>query len=70
MPPTASVAYALNKMSVDGYRHIPIVDDDDRAIAVLSIKDIVHFLVEFFPEAVLNLPGDPGLAIPKTEDGA
>jgi len=26
--------------------------------------------VEFFPEAVLNLPGNPDQAIPKTEDGA
>jgi len=29
---TASVAYALNRMSVDGYRHIPIVDDDGKAV--------------------------------------
>jgi predicted transcriptional regulator len=70
LPPTASVAFALNKMSVDGYRHIPIVDEDGRAIGVLSVKDIVHFVVEFFPEAVLNLPGDPDKVIPKTEDGA
>jgi CBS domain-containing protein len=68
--PGASVAYALNKMSVDGYRHIPIVDGDGKAIGVLSIKDIVRFVVEFFPEAVLNLPGDPDQAISKTEDGA
>ena len=70
LPPTASVAFALNKMSVDGYRHIPITDDQGKAIGVLSVKDIVRFLVEFFPEAVLNLPSDPDKAIPKTEDGA
>jgi CBS domain-containing protein len=70
LPPTASVAFALNKMSVDGYRHIPVVDQDGRAIGVLSVRDIVRFVVEFFPEAVLNLPGDPDKAIPKTEDGA
>jgi CBS domain-containing protein len=70
LPPTASIAYALNKMSVDGYRHIPIVDQGGKAIGVLSVKDIVRFVVEFFPEAVLNLPSDPDKAIPKTEDGA
>jgi CBS domain-containing protein len=70
LPPSASVAFALNKMSVDGYRHIPIVDPAGTAIGVLSVKDIVRFVVEFFPEAVLNLPGDPEQAIPKTEDGA
>jgi CBS domain-containing protein len=69
LPPTASVAYALNKMSVDGYRHIPIVDKKGKAIGVLSVKDIVRFLVEFFPDGVLNLPHDPESAIPKTEHG-
>jgi len=37
---------------------------------VLSVKDIVRFVVEFFPDAVLNLPSDPDMMIPKTEDGA
>jgi CBS domain-containing protein len=70
LPPTASIAFALNKMSVDGYRHIPIADTDGKAVGVLSVKDIVNFVVEFFPESVLNLPCDPDRAIPKTEDGA
>jgi len=69
LPPTASVAYALNKMSVDGYRHIPIVDNAGKAIGVLSVKDIVNFVVEFFPDGVLNLPPDPSKAIPKSADG-
>jgi len=69
LPPSASVAYALNKMSVDGYRHIPIVDKAGKAIGVLSVKDIVHFVVEFFPEGVLNLPHDPEMAIPKDANG-
>jgi CBS domain-containing protein len=70
LPPSASVAYALNKMSVDGYRHIPIVDNSGNPIGVLSVKDIVNFLVEFFPHDVLNLPHHPLKAIPRTIDGA
>ena len=69
LPPTASVAFALNKMSVDGYRHIPIVDKDGKAIGILSMKQIVHFVADFFPKAVLNLPHDPHSLIPKTADG-
>lgn len=69
LAPTASVAYALNKMSVDGYRHIPIVDAEGTAIGVVSIKDIVHFVVEWFPGSVLNLPSDPDKH-PRTEEGA
>src|ERR1043166_3128460 len=36
LPPTASVAFALNKMSVDGYRHIPITDGNSRRNGLLS----------------------------------
>jgi CBS domain-containing protein len=67
--PDASVAFALNKMSVDGYRHIPIVDYHGKPVGVLSIKDIVNFVVAFFPESVLNLPTDPERAIPMSESG-
>ena len=69
LPPTASAAFALNKMSVDGYRHIPIVARDGKPIGVLSIKDIVHHVAAFFPKGILNLPHHPGNAIPRTTDG-
>jgi CBS domain-containing protein len=69
LPPNASVAYALNKMSVDGFRHIPVVDDMGKPIGVLSVKDIVNFLVEFFPKDVINLPHDPLKAFARDEHG-
>jgi CBS domain-containing protein len=70
LPESASVAYALNKMSVDGYRHIPIVDDAGQAVGLVSVKDIIHFFVEYFPDSVINLPSSPDKAITHTEDGA
>ncbi len=54
-----SVLSALKLMAEGGYRHIAIVDEADRPLAVLSIKDIVHYIVEFFPQDVLNLPPHP-----------
>jgi len=43
LPPTASVAYALNKMSVDGYRHIPIVDKAGKAgVKVISYDRLIR----------------------------
>lgn len=57
--PDDSVAFVLNAMSVGGYRHVPIVDDKEKPIAVVSVKDIVGFIVEHFPEEVLNLPPKP-----------
>ena len=58
LPTTASVAWVLNKMSVGGFRHVPIVDEDRRLAFVISVRDVVQFLVEHFPSEVLNLPPD------------
>lgn len=53
------IAYALNRVSVAGYRTIPLVDDDRRPIGVVTATDIIRWLTDLFPEAVLNMrPGD------------
>jgi CBS domain-containing protein len=57
--PDDSVAFVLNAMSIGGYRHVPIVDEQNKPVAVVSIKDLVAFIVEHFPEEVLNLPPHP-----------
>ena len=54
-----SIAYVLNTMHVGGYRHVPIMDEHGVPIAVLSVKDIVGFIIEHFPEDVVNLPPRP-----------
>ena len=54
-----SVAYAMNMMSVGGYRHVPIVDEQGRPISILSVKDVVTYIVEHFPNEILNLPPKP-----------
>jgi CBS domain-containing protein len=41
---TTTVAYALNMMSVGGFRNIPIVDEKNRPVGLLSVKNIVDFL--------------------------
>lgn len=64
----ATVAYVLNKMSVGGFRHIPVVDDEHRPACVISVRDVVAFLVEAFPREVFNLPTEP--VTPLTREGA
>jgi CBS domain-containing protein len=64
-----TIAFALNKMSHGGFRHIPIVDGDSQAIGVISVRNIVDFLAELFPEDVINLPPTPAHGIPKSIDG-
>ena len=56
LPPSASVAFALREMSVEGYRHIPLVNADGTPAGVVSVRDIASWLVELFPASVLNLP--------------
>ena len=65
----SSIAYALNKMCVGGFRHVPVVDDEHRPAFVVSVRDIVEFLVAGFPREVLNLPVE-GTGTPKTREGA
>ena len=57
--PDDPIVYALHRMSVGGYRHVPLVDERGRPVGMLSVKDIVHYVVSFFVSDVLTLPPDP-----------
>jgi len=53
------VAYAVNRMSVAGYRTIPLVDAERRPVGVVTVSHFIKWMADLFPEAVLNLrPGD------------
>ena len=54
-----AIVWALNLMHVGGYRHVPITDAAGKAVGVISVKDVVEFIVDLFPSQVLNLPPDP-----------
>jgi CBS domain-containing protein len=64
------LVYALNQMSVGGYRHIPLLDDEGRPVGVVAMQHIVDYLVSLFPREVLNLPPAPPLGIPQAREGA
>jgi CBS domain-containing protein len=53
-----TIAEALNLMSVGGFRHVPVVDAEGRPVFILSVRDVVQFLVEAFPREILNLGGN------------
>ncbi len=67
--PKDSCAFALNKMSVGHFRHIPLVDENHVPVGVLSIRDVIDFLVELIPEEILNLPPEPQYKYVKTAEG-
>lgn len=60
--PKEPIAAAIQKMEAGGYRNLPVVDESGKPLGVLSVKQIVHFIVEHFPGTVYNLPPDPNVA--------
>lgn len=60
------IAYAVHCMSVAGYRTIPLVDEERRPIGVVTVADVIRWLANLFPEAVLNLP--PGDTLKRPND--
>jgi CBS domain-containing protein len=67
--PMESVSAALRRMEEGSYRHLPVIDEAGRPVGVLSVKRIVHYLVEHFPGTVYNLPPDPN-SVPHSAEGA
>jgi CBS domain-containing protein len=48
--PRDGVAFAINWMAVEGFRNVPIVDDDGHALGVLTIWDVMRHLGAMFEE--------------------
>ena len=63
------ISAAVRRMEEGGYRHLPVVDEAGHLVGVLSIKRIIHYLVEHFPSTVYNLPPDPGI-VQQEREGA
>ncbi len=63
------IGAAIRRMEEGGYRHLPVVNEAKQVVSVLSVKQIVHYLVEHFPATVYNLPPDPG-AVQHDREGA
>lgn len=59
LSPEDRVSFALNKMAVGGFRHVPLVDDQGRPAGIVSMRNIVDYMVELFRTEVLNLPPSP-----------
>ena len=67
--PGDPVAYAVNKMSVGRFRHVPLVDGEGRPAGMFTIRDLADFVVELCAEEVLNLPPEPELAMHPRPEG-
>jgi CBS domain-containing protein len=63
------IAFALNRMILGGFRHIPIVDGAGGPLAVLSLREVVAFIVSLLPARVHNLPPEPRHEVRSSDGG-
>jgi CBS domain-containing protein len=42
--PGDPMAYAVNKMAMGGYRHVPVLREDGTPVSILLIKDVFRYL--------------------------
>lgn len=57
--PDDSLSEALRRLSQGRRRHLPIVDERGHVLGLISIRDILTFIAERFPEDMMNLPPHP-----------
>jgi CBS domain-containing protein len=56
---SAKIAFALQRMDLGGYRHVPVVDADGRATGVISIRDVLRYLTDRMTRAAGAEPAGP-----------
>lgn len=56
--PEDLLIFVMNKMHVGGFRHVPIVDEHNRPLHVVGIRDVVAFVLSAFEPMVANVPPD------------
>lgn len=70
LPRDATLGEAVSLMSEKDFRHIPIVDKETgEAIAIFSMRYVIDYLAESFPEQVINLPPRPHQTMTTQEGG-
>jgi CBS domain-containing protein len=50
LPVTAKVAFALHRMDLGGYRHVPILNELGRPVGIFSIREMLRYLTRVMAE--------------------
>ena len=69
LSPDDRIADAIHLMTDKGYRHIPLVDRDEREVGMISARDIVEFIAGHYPKEVYNLPPELDQVARRPEGG-
>ena len=54
-----SLSEAVRRLTQGHRRHLPVVDDRHHLLGMISIRDILTYVAERFPEEMVNLPPHP-----------
>jgi CBS domain-containing protein len=57
--PDDSLSEALRRLTVGHRRHLPVVDGRGHVLGLISVRDILSYIAERFPDDMLNLPPHP-----------
>lgn len=49
----------LTRMQNSGIRHLPVIKSSGLPVGMISVRTVVHFLADYHPTAVYNLPPAP-----------
>jgi len=50
LPATVPIAHALHLMTINHYRHVPIVDEQGHAVSIISFRDVVSYIEQYFDQ--------------------
>ncbi|MCH9686269.1 MAG: CBS domain-containing protein [Deltaproteobacteria bacterium] len=53
------LVYLMNAMYVGGFRHMPIVDDNDVPQHVVSLRDVLALILDQVADRIRNIPTTP-----------
>jgi CBS domain-containing protein len=57
--PEDSITEALRRLNAGQRRHLPVVDGAGKVLGILSVRDLLRYVAERFPDDFINLPSDP-----------
>ena len=69
LSPEDPLAYALNKMHIGGFRHVPIVNDLMKPVGLISISNIISTIADYFSMEIINLPPLERIVDSKMQEG-
>lgn len=67
--PDDTVGRAVDFMAENDFYHIPLVNEKQELVNVLSVRTLVRFLAEFYPGEVYNIPPNPHQIASQAEGG-